>query len=49
MLVDSMMNQLLAKDVMYEPMKSICEKYPEWLAEKEEHMSREDYERYDRP
>ncbi|OQR92371.1 hypothetical protein THRCLA_08722 [Thraustotheca clavata] len=45
-LVDGMMQQLLSKDVMYDPMKQICEKYPEWLAEKESVLSKEDYERY---
>ncbi|KAF0685728.1 Aste57867_22427 [Aphanomyces stellatus] len=45
-LVDGMMQQLLSKDVMYDPMKQICEKYPEWLAEKEAHLSKEDYQRY---
>ncbi|RHY29060.1 hypothetical protein DYB32_005485 [Aphanomyces invadans] len=45
-LVDGMMQQLLSRDVMYDPMKQICEKYPAWLAEKEPHLSKEDYERY---
>ncbi|KAG3116922.1 hypothetical protein PI124_g6610 [Phytophthora idaei] len=45
-LVDGMMQQLLSKDVMYDPMKQICERYPEWLAEKELLLSKEDYERY---
>ncbi|ETI34151.1 hypothetical protein F441_19099 [Phytophthora nicotianae CJ01A1] len=45
-LVDGMMQQLLSKDVMYDPMKQICERYPEWLAEKESLLSKEDYERY---
>ena len=29
----------------YEPMKSVCEKYPEWLATQVEALSKEDYER----
>ncbi|RLN55524.1 hypothetical protein BBJ28_00002776 [Nothophytophthora sp. Chile5] len=41
-LVDGMMQQLLSKDVMYDPMKQICER---WLAEKESMLSKEDYER----
>ncbi|KAE8906291.1 hypothetical protein PF005_g19963 [Phytophthora fragariae] len=45
-MVDGMMQQLLSKDVMYDPMKQICERYPEWLAEKESLLSKEDYERY---
>ncbi|EQC29562.1 hypothetical protein SDRG_12571 [Saprolegnia diclina VS20] len=45
-LVDGMMHQLLSKDIMYDPMKQICAKYPEWLAEKESMLSKEDYARY---
>ncbi|GMF16542.1 unnamed protein product [Phytophthora fragariaefolia] len=37
-LVDGMMQQLLSKDVMYDPMKQICER--------ESLLSKEDYERY---
>lgn len=47
-IVDGMMKQLLAKDLMYEPMKSVCDKFPEWLAEAKEKklLSEEDYNRY---
>ncbi|KAL7687299.1 putative pex19 protein [Plasmopara halstedii] len=45
-LVDGMMQQLLSKDVMYDPMKQICERYPEWLADKEMLLEKKDYERY---
>lgn len=44
--VDDMMKQLLSKEVIYDPMRQICEKYPEWLAEKRDKLSKEDYERY---
>ena len=44
--IDGMMRQLLSKEVMYTPMKQICEKYPEWLAENEAQLASEDYERY---
>lgn len=30
--IDGVMRQLLSKDLMYEPTRQICEKYPEWLA-----------------
>jgi len=43
--VDGMMRQLLSKELMYEPMKQVCDKYPEWLAEKAEALGTEDYER----
>lgn len=44
--VDGMMRQLLSKELMYEPMKQVCDKYPEWLAMQSEALSKEDYERY---
>ena len=31
--IDGMMRQLLSKELMYDPMKQVCIKYPEWLAE----------------
>ncbi|CAB9498737.1 Peroxisome biogenesis protein 19 [Seminavis robusta] len=30
-LIDGMMQQLLSKELMYEPMKSVTEKFPQWL------------------
>lgn len=30
--IDGVMRQLLSKDLMYEPTKMICSKFPEWLA-----------------
>ncbi len=30
--VDGVMRQLLSKELMYDPTKMICEKFPEWLA-----------------
>ena len=30
--IDGVMRQLLSKDLMYEPTKQICDKFPEWLA-----------------
>lgn len=44
--IDNMMRQLLARDVMYEPMKQICELYPAWLAEHVEHLTTVEYENY---
>jgi peroxin-19 len=44
--IDNMMRQLLARDVMYEPMKQICEMYPTWLAENVSKLSTIEYETY---
>lgn len=30
--IDGVMRQLLSRDLMYEPIKQICDKFPEWLA-----------------
>ena len=32
-MIDGMMEQLLSKELMYEPMKSVTDKFPEWLEE----------------
>eukprot|EP00946_MAST-07B_sp_MAST-7B-sp1_P000169 g169.t1 len=47
-IMDGMMRQLLSRDVMYDPMKQITAKFPEWLAEHEDSLPPEDYERYGR-
>lgn len=44
--VDNMMRQLLARDLMYEPMKLVCEKYPEWLAEHVDGLTADEYQQY---
>jgi peroxin-19 len=43
-IMDGMMEQLLSKDLMYEPMKQVTDKFPEWLAENKSTLSTEDYE-----
>ena len=30
--IDGVMRQLLSRDLMYEPIKQICDQFPEWLA-----------------
>jgi len=42
-MIDGMMGQLLAKDLMYEPMKQVSERFPEWLKENKSRISEEDY------
>ena len=44
--VDGVMRQLLSKDLMYEPMQQICEKYPEWLALHKKNLREKEYENY---
>ena len=45
-IVETMMQQLLSKEILYEPMKEIGERYPQWLEEHKASLSEEDYERY---
>ncbi|CAH8388295.1 unnamed protein product [Eruca vesicaria subsp. sativa] len=45
-IVETMMQQLLSKDILYEPMKEIGARYPKWLEENEGSISKEDYNRY---
>ena len=44
--VDGVMKQLLDKDLMYEPMKEVCSRFPKWLAENKEELDDKEYERY---
>ena len=43
--VDGMMRQLLSKELMYDPMKQVCERFPRWLAESKDKLSENEYER----
>jgi peroxin-19 len=42
----NMMEQLTSKEILYEPMKELFEKYPEWLRKNEGKESQEDMDRY---
>jgi peroxin-19 len=44
-IVDGMMQQLLSKDLMYEPMKQVADKFPAWLEENEGNLSETELER----
>ncbi|KAH9611024.1 hypothetical protein KSS87_015314 [Heliosperma pusillum] len=45
-MVETMMQQLLSKDILYEPMKEIGERYPKWLEDHKSSLSATDYERF---
>ncbi|GAA0176098.1 membrane traffic protein [Lithospermum erythrorhizon] len=45
-IVETMMQQLLSKDILHEPMKEIAERYPKWLVDNKAKLSSEDYKRY---
>ncbi|KAH0268967.1 Pex19-domain-containing protein, partial [Aureobasidium melanogenum] len=41
-----MMEQLVNKDILYEPMKELHDNFPEWLEKNKDSTSKEDLERY---
>jgi peroxin-19 len=41
--VDGMMEQLLSKELMYEPMKQVVEKFPAWLEAKQSELSEDEW------
>ncbi|KAJ4712747.1 Peroxisome biogenesis 19-2-like protein [Melia azedarach] len=45
-IVETMMQQLLSKEILHEPMKEIGERYPKWLEDHKASLSKEDYDRY---
>lgn len=45
-IVETMMQQLLSKEILHEPMKDIVEKYPKWLEDNKDKISKEEYERF---
>ncbi|KAF0922111.1 hypothetical protein E2562_024682 [Oryza meyeriana var. granulata] len=45
-IVETMMQQLLSKEILHEPMKDIVEKYPKWLEDNKSKINKEEYERY---
>ncbi|GAB4858040.1 hypothetical protein Ancab_015942 [Ancistrocladus abbreviatus] len=47
-IVETMMQQLLSKEILHEPMKEIGERYPKWLEEHKAGLAEEDYKRYSR-
>ena len=42
-LIDGMMEQLVSKDLMYEPMKQVADKFPDWLDKHRRTLSNEEY------
>ncbi|KAK9275121.1 hypothetical protein L1049_022380 [Liquidambar formosana] len=40
--VETMMQQLLSKEILHEPVKEIGERYPKWLEEHKASLSKED-------
>ncbi|EIN05462.1 Pex19 protein, partial [Punctularia strigosozonata HHB-11173 SS5] len=47
-ILESMMTQLMSKDVLYEPLKELHDKFPDYLAENSAKLSTADKDRYER-
>ncbi|KAL2518116.1 Peroxisome biogenesis protein 19-1 [Abeliophyllum distichum] len=47
-IVESMMQQLLSKEILHEPMKEIAERYPKWLEDNKAKLTDDEYARYSR-
>lgn len=45
-LVDGLMKHLLSKEVLYDPMKEIGDKYPSWLEANQGKVPQSDFDRY---
>ena len=45
-LMQSMLESILAKDVLYPPLKEIVDKYPDWLADNRSKLKQEDFDQY---
>ncbi|KXN72719.1 Pex19 protein [Conidiobolus coronatus NRRL 28638] len=44
--IESMMGTIMTKDLLYQPMKDLADKYPEWLEKNKSELTDVDYERY---
>ncbi|KAI7751892.1 hypothetical protein M8C21_002619 [Ambrosia artemisiifolia] len=45
-MMETMMQQLLSRQVLHAPMKEIEEKYPKWLQDNESKLDKKEYDRY---
>ncbi|KAF2759734.1 Pex19 protein [Pseudovirgaria hyperparasitica] len=46
-LLTDMMEELTNKDVLYEPMKELSDKFPDWMIQNKDKVSKEDLKRYE--
>lgn len=44
--IDGVMRQLLSRELMYDPIKQVCDKFPEWLALNRPNLSESEYNNY---
>ncbi|KAG0329298.1 Peroxisome chaperone and import receptor [Podila horticola] len=46
--LEGMMEQLMSKDILYEPMLDLQQKYPQWLQDNKDKISESEYARYEK-
>jgi len=46
--LESVVNEIIKKDTLYEPMKTLKDEYPKWLEDNWNKVSQEDLERYNK-
>ncbi|GJJ70769.1 peroxin-19 [Entomortierella parvispora] len=46
--LEGMMEQLMSKDILYEPMLDLQQKYPQWLKDNKDKISESEYARYEK-
>ena len=47
-MMEGMMQSLLSKELLYQPMKDIAEKFPDWLADNRNKVSDEEFVKYNK-
>jgi peroxin-19 len=47
-MMETMMQSLLSKDLLYPAIRDLADKYPEWLADKRQDLSNDVFDKYNR-
>ena len=46
-MIDTMMQELMSKELMFEPLKDLADKYPKWLEENKSELTTDQYAQYE--
>ena len=46
-MMETMLEQLMSKDVLYEPIKELADQFPPWLAKNKQKLDPSEYKRYE--
>ena len=47
-MMENMMQSLLSAEILYPPLKELCNKYPDWLAENRQSLKHKEYDNYNK-